>query len=161
MGPVEIGYPSLRLRSWDEDAGVLGAAMAGAAGDRVGVHAVGHFGEVLVVQISRHVDHVAGDFLGGVFVGRVVDLVWIVVAFVAELTLYAKVAAILLHDLVDLVAGRLGRENLQVLGLWQRFAGLGRSLGGRKADGDEGCGEQGEGARGESGHGVRFLSRLT
>jgi hypothetical protein len=105
-------WPLLLLR--DEDLGLLRAAMAGAAGDRVGGLAVADLGEISGVDVGSHFDHDAGRFFDRVCVGGEVVALGIGVAEVTEGTLDPEVALELMHELVEIVAGDVFGKSFDV-----------------------------------------------
>ncbi len=141
----------------DEDGGLGGAAVAGAAGDLVGGRRVLQLGDEVLVDVHAHAEHEAGAVFDGIGVGGEVEMAggggWMGVPGVAVVTLDAKVAAEFAHDVDDLVAGEVLGEDLEVDGLGVGTVGavLGRGGvgGGGLGRGGGGDGEEEGGGRGE------------
>jgi hypothetical protein len=107
-----------------EDQRLRVATVAGAATDLVCGWRVIELGEEALVDVLVHADHDPGAVLHGVGVGLGVEASGGGVLGVAIVTLDAKRAGELVHDVHDLVAGEVFGKHLKVDGLGTRTARL-------------------------------------
>jgi hypothetical protein len=137
---------SLLMLLWDEWFRVCHAAMACAAGDRVGRFVIAQPGEEFGVEVVGHFDHQAGFVFDWIGIGGKVVASGRRVSGVTVFALDAEVALILMHELDDLVSSDVFGKGLDVGWIGTRASGsrllLRRSWGGSVLSQGEVSGER-------------------